>query len=138
MKKSRKQDLVVKNKIFRTGWIVSILLAMYIIGTAGYKTYQNYILRENGICTSGVVYHRYWGYRNVKTQYRFMWKNKMYEGVSSSNADAKFLRTSNVKGEDLFLTSDTIAIVFLESNPNINGSNTVVKKGCISTARSSL
>ena len=130
-KKGKKQNHAVKGRRFKIGWIIPIVLLLYVLVIGGHKTYQRYILQKSGICVNAIVYHRYWGYRNIKTKYRFVWQNETFEGISTANADAKYVHKSTFREDYVFLTNDTIVVVFLESNPNINRSNAVVKKKCI-------
>jgi hypothetical protein len=128
--KSKKKKYTIKNRKHKAGWIIPIVLLLYILGTGGYKTYQTYILKKDGICTNAIAYHRYWGYRTVNTQYRFAWDSKTYEGESTDHADVRYSYNSIFKEADMFAIGDTIVVVFLGSNPNINRSNSIVKKDC--------
>ena len=127
-----------RSKLNLIGYLFPILLFLYVLWTGGYGTYINYNLKQNGICTNAIVYHRYWGHRNIKTQYRFIWNNQTYEGISSNNADVKYVHQSIIKEDYVFMTGDTIVVVFLESNPKINRSNAIVKKNCTSVSAESV
>ena len=102
-----------------------------ILFFGGRQTVINYKLKNHGKCTKAIVYSRnkVGGKGTVDTKYSFEWKHINYKG--SSTSDDKYRETNNVfLTEDDLVTGDTIIIVFLESNPEINRSNSFVKKKC--------
>ncbi len=112
-------------------WWFLILFLGFILFFGGKQTIINYRLKNNGKCTKAIVYGRnkVGGKGTVETKYRFEWKNNSYNGLSTS--DDKYRETDNFfLTEDDLLIGDTIVVVFLESNPEINRSNSIVKKNC--------
>lgn len=138
MKKGNKKHSLSNSKEFdfgffsysRKGCFIFIVLFLALVSYGLFLNSQVYRLRKKGICTEAVVFHRKYGFRNVRTNYRFIWNGKTYEGVSTDNLDVKYQSKSIFKSETIFMVGDTIAIVFLEANPNINRSNRVVEKEC--------
>jgi len=111
-------------------WILIIILGWFLY-VSGKQTYINYKLKIYGKCTNAVVYSRnkVGGKGIVDTKYSFEWKSRNYKG--SSTSDDKYRETDNFfLTEDDLVTGDTITIVFLESNPEINRSNSIVEKDC--------
>lgn len=114
-----------------SNWWFPILFLGFILFFGGKQTIINYKLRNHGKCTKAVVYSRnkIGGKGTVDTKYRFEWKNNTFYG--SSTSDDKYRETDNffLTEEDLVI-GDTIMVVFLESNPDINRSNSIVEKNC--------
>ncbi|GEM_PF-1779976 len=111
-------------------WILIIILGWFLY-VSGKQTYINYRLKKYGKCTKAVIYSRnnVGGKGTVDTKYSFEWKSRNYNG--SSTSDDKYRETENFfLTEDDLVTGDTIIIVFLESNPEINRSNSLVEKDC--------
>lgn len=112
------------------GWLLILFLG-FILFIGGKQTIINYKLKKHGKCTKAIVYSRnnVGGKGTVNTKYRFEWKNNTYYG--SSTSDDKYRETDNFfLTEDDLITGDTITIVFLESNPDLNRSNFIVEKNC--------
>lgn len=112
-------------------WWFAILVFGYVFYEGGKQTYINYNLNKNGICTRAIVYSRnkVGGRGKIDTRYSFEWKNNKYSG--SSNSDDKYKETDDFfKTDDDLIIGDTIIVVFLESNPEINRSNSIVEKNC--------
>ena len=111
-------------------WFLIIFLGWFIYGS-GKQTYINYRLKKFGKCTKAIVYSRnkIGSKGTVDSKYSFEWKN--YTHFGSSTSDDKYRETENFfLTEDDLITGDTIIIVFLESNPEINRSNSIVEKNC--------
>lgn len=112
-------------------WWFSILFLGFVLFFGGKQTIINYRLKNHGKCTKAIVYSRnkIGGKGTVDSKYRFEWKNNTYYG--SSTSDDKYRETDNffLTEEDLVI-GDSIMVVFLESNPDINRSNSVVDKNC--------
>lgn len=112
-------------------WWFSILFLGFVLFFSGKQTIINYRLKNHGKCTKAIVYSRnkIGGKGTVDSKYRFEWKNNTYYG--SSTSDDKYRETDNffLTEEDLVI-GDSIMVVFLESNPDINRSNSVVDKNC--------
>lgn len=110
------------------GYIFVALLALAFIIKVGYGIYINHVLKEQGYCTDAIVYNRHKTGKgmSVTSHYQFTWKGIIYYGKSYH--DTKTQRESLFY--DNFITGDTITIVFLENDPNINMSNSEVKKDC--------
>lgn len=100
------------------GLIFAIAVIMYVLYVGGGKTIENYRLKSNGICIKAkVIYKNKVGGKGViYTHYTFMVLNKNYEGYSSD--------------DDSALVGDSIMVVYLKSNPNINRSNSLLKIDC--------
>ena len=108
-----------------------ILFLGFILYFGGKQTIINYRLKNHGKCTKAIVYSRnkVGGKGTVDTKYSFEWKNTRY--IGSSTSDDKYRKTENFfLTEDDLVIGDTITVVFLESNPETNRSNSIVKKNC--------
>lgn len=85
------------------------LFGMFVLLKGGYETYNNYRLKNEGICTSAVITgnakrgHRF---------YRFRVNGVTYQG----------------KGWTDKTIGDTLTVVFLPSNPKINRYNQMTSK----------
>ena len=114
-----------------SNWWFLILFLGFILFFGGKQTIINYKLKNHGKCTKAIVYSRnnVGGKGTVDTKYRFEWKNNTFYG--SSTSDDKYRETDNffLTEEDLVI-GDTIMVVFLESNPDLNRSNSIVEKNC--------
>lgn len=111
-------------------WILLPILGV-IAYLAGKQTLINYRLRKFGKCTKAYVYSRHHiGTKGkVETSYLFRWGNREYQG--SSNFDDKYrLHANRFKTDEDLITGDSICIVFLESNPELNKSNSFLEKDC--------
>lgn len=131
MKKNNKTK--PKTSFFKklSKWWLVILFLGYFIYTIGEQSLINYKLNHYGKCTKAVVYDRYFvgSKGTVRTKYKFKLNNNTYTGTSSS--DDKFRQTDKFfVTEDDLVTGDTIVVVYLESNPDINRSNYIVEKNC--------
>lgn len=112
-------------------WWFLILFLGFIFYFGGKQTIINYRLKNHGKCTKAIVYSRnsIGGKGTVDTKYSFVWENNTYKG--SSTSDDKYRDSENFfLTDDDLITGDSIMIVFLESNPEINKSNSIVKKNC--------
>ena len=103
---------------------------MAFIAKAGYEIYINHVLKKQGICTKAVAFKRRktgsrYGSGNL-TEYTFTWKGVIYYGKSYN--DTKSYGNSWFPPD--YVTGDTIIIVFLENDPDINRSNSLIKKNC--------
>ena len=127
-KNKRHQNNQKKYSIYRIiGYVFLALLVLALIAKWSYESYINYILGKRGICTKAIVYDRYKGYRfDVKSCYQFTWKGITHYGKSYS--DTKY--EEDTGSNDKLIIGDTITIVFLENEPNINRSNSLIKKDC--------
>jgi len=118
-----------KRPIYRIiGYVFITLIVLALIIKAGYESYINHLLQKQGICIKAVVYERksVGGKGDILSKYQFKWKNITYYGESEHD--------TKTKGEswfyDNFISGDTITIVFLENDPDINRSNSQIKKDC--------
>jgi len=111
-------------------WFLFLFLGVLLF-LDGKQTIINYKLKTYGKCTKAIVYSRkkVGGKGKVETSYSFEWNNVTHYG--SSTSDDKYRESENffLKEDDL-ITGDTITVVFLESNPEINRSNSIVRKNC--------
>lgn len=127
--KKNKPKPTLLQRLFK--WWFLILFLGLVLYFGGKQTIINFRLKNHGKCAKAIVYSRnkIGGKGTVDTKYSFVWKNYTYNGSSTSDDkyrdSEKFFLTEN----DL-ITGDTIMIVFLESNPEINRSNSIVKKNC--------
>jgi hypothetical protein len=131
MKKKKTKGGKIHNQRPFIGYLFLVLLIFYVLYEGGYETFINYNLKQKGICAKAVVYNRYTfgGKGHVSTVYKFVWKNQQYTGKSFN--DAKYRQTNRwFKTSDDLVIGDTITVVFMESNPNINRSNSVIHKDC--------
>lgn len=105
----RKSMLTIYKKIP----IVILILCLLYIFTKNYIV--NYQLRNKGIKAKAIVYEKkHIGAKGViSTEYYFIWKGNKFYG--DSDIDGKFG------------IGDTMVVFFLESNPNINRSNTLLE-----------
>lgn len=112
-------------------WWFLFLFLGFVLFFGGKQTIINYKLKKHGKCSKAIVYSRnkVGGKGTVDTKYRFEWNNNTY--IGSSTSDDKYRVTDNffLTEKDL-VTGDTIIIVFQESNPEINRSNSIVEKNC--------
>jgi hypothetical protein len=112
-------------------WWFIILFLGFFFYQVGKQTYVNYKLKHYGMCTKARVYSRnkVGSKGTVDTKYSFEWKNNNY--IGSSTSDDKYRETDNFfLTEDDLVIGDTLVVVFLESNPDINRSNSIVEKKC--------
>jgi hypothetical protein len=126
--KNKPQPSILKRM---SKWSLVLLVIGYILYEGGKQTYINYRLKHYGICTKAIVYSRnsVGGKGTVNTKYSFEWKNNKY--IGSSTSDDKYKETDKFfKTDNDLIIGDTIVVVFLESNPEINRSNSIVEKNC--------
>ena len=119
-----------KNKSLKTKYGIYLFFLIPLVCYLGYGTYNNIRLKKYGKCTNAVVDYRVRGFRNVSTYYYFFVDEKKYTGESTAVEDTKYISKSHIKGEDVFVTGDTIVVIYLQTNPTINGSNSSVGKDC--------
>lgn len=120
---------VETNFLVKIGRLLLIVVFAYVVYDVGKGTYSGHLLKENGICTKAVVYKREKGNRgkgDVITKYKFVWNDITYQGISYYDSKTEGKTWFN----DKYVIGDTIIVVFLESNPNINKSNTSIGKDC--------
>jgi hypothetical protein len=135
MKKSKNKNKPIKKEEISFSKIISWLFMITVFFLCTYEvvrgTRTNHLLRKNGICTKAVVYSRENGLRkngNTRSSYRFYWNDTEYYGYSTLSSDSRTEGKTWIN--DKYTVGDTIIVVFLESNPNINRSNTQVEKDC--------
>jgi len=132
-KNKRKNNPKTKTSIFVIiGRVLILLFFLFFLYDSFRQTYINYTLKQNGECVKAIVYDREKGRfsgRNgvVSTRYRFTYENKSYKGYSTS--DTKYLNNKSWF-YDNFVIGDTIIVVFMKSNPQLNRSNRLIKKKC--------
>lgn len=115
----KKDEKKLKSPIrLSLGLIFTIAVIIYVLYVGGEKTIENYRLKSNGICVKAtVIYKNKVGGKGViYTHYAFRVSNQNYDGFSSD--------------DDLALIGDSITVVYLKSNPNINRSNSLLKISC--------
>jgi hypothetical protein len=93
-----------------------ILVVSYLVTTYVNNTRTINQLNRNGIISKAIVYEKksIGGKGVILTKYYFKWKGKKYLGDS--------------QWDDDIAIGDSLVIYFLESNPNINRSNTLLNK----------
>lgn len=96
------KDKILKNPLWYLFWI-------FVLAKGGYETYNNYRLKNEGICTSAVITD------NAKRGYMFY--RYQVNGV-----------TYRGKGWTDKTIGDTLTVVFLPSNPKINRYNQTISK----------
>lgn len=114
--------------------VYGILILSFLLVTSkfGYNVYNDFILKEKGICTDAIIYKkeitvgRVVG--KVMLSYKFIWDDITYEGSYFPPYDSK----------QVFSIGDTISVVFLEDSPQINRSNVIIKKECGCTESDSI
>ena len=99
-------------------WVFLALILVYIIFEGGHKTLENYRLKRKGICVKAIVLEKnHVGAKGViYTHYQYIAKGVVYQGISSSDDNANI--------------GDSIVIVYLDSDPDINRSNGLLKINC--------
>jgi hypothetical protein len=119
MKKNNKRNR--SSMRLSLGLIFAAIVTIYVLYVGGEKSIENYRLKSDGICAKAkVTYKNKVGGKGViYTHYRFEVSNKSYEGYSSD--------------DDSALVGDSIMIVYLKSNPNVNRSNTLLQHPCTVT-----
>lgn len=125
----RQRKKIELNPFIKIARILLVAFFVYIAYDIGKGTYSDYFLKKNGICAKAIVYNREKGNRgrgDVVTRYKFVWKDITYKGVSYFDTKTEGKTWIN----DKYVIGDTITVVFLESNPSINKSNTVIEKDC--------
>jgi hypothetical protein len=110
------------NKKYKSGCFVYLILIVLLLLYLGYGTLQNIILENRGIYTSGIVYNRIEGFRNISTHYSFVVNGQKYFGKSTKSEDVKYLTKTWIKGENVFVIGDTIDIMYDRTNPANNKS----------------
>ena len=95
-------------------WLI-ILFIVYIVYCSSMRTYENYRLKKEGICTNGIIYER--GSRSGYF-YEFKVEQKYYRGSTTSASD--------ISKE----IGDSIIIIYLPSDPNINRSQIFLDMNC--------
>lgn len=119
MNKNKQKPLIrspkykVRNRIVYVIWIAFGLLFL-IRGTK--RTVENYHLKKEGICVQAVVYHKYQAQHKKVRCYEFRVGEKKYRGKTITDHKLK--------------VGDSLTIIYLPSNPEINRSNTVINKDC--------
>ena len=112
-----KKNNTNKSKIVKLsfGGVFAILCILYIIIEGGSKTIENYRLEKNGICVKALVYDKtpIGSKGTISIGYYFYFRNNKFYGKSYNDDKAKI--------------GDTILIFFLESDPNINRSNSILE-----------
>lgn len=95
-----------------------ILFVSYFLFAAIKNTIVNYQLKKRGICTKAYVTGKQRvGSRGVPyVYYQFSYNNSTYSHYSSYDHKAE--------------EGDSIIVVFLESNPKVNRSNSLIEKKC--------
>jgi hypothetical protein len=126
----QKQTYETSQSLFLKLTFIALIFITFVY-VIGKQTYINYKLENYGICTKAKVVSRnsVGSKGTVSTKYSFIWKNQKYFG--SSTSDDKYQESgNNFLTDDDLITGDTIIVVFLESNPEINRSNSIVEKDC--------
>lgn len=99
--------------LFGIGIITFILVRISMI------TYYDLLLDSKGICTIAEIYkYKNIRYSRIKGYYEFNVNNKWYRGHATS------LSNENLKNKILH---DTITIIYLPSNPQINRAKNAVE-----------
>ena len=99
--------------------LLGIGLAIYFVFKVSTITYYDIMLYNNGNCTIAEIY-RYEGlrYSRVKGYYEFSVKGQWYKGYATSLSDEKLKNR---------ISHDTITIMYLPTNPQINRSKNAVE-----------
>jgi hypothetical protein len=110
----------MKSKITKRGkWIIYYLpfLGCFIY-FATIRTIENYQLKKKGICTNAYVFSKknVGSKGDVSVKYHFKYNEEYYYGKSYH--------------DDYVKIGDYITVVFLESDPQINRSNSFLKIKC--------
>ncbi|MEI7676028.1 MAG: hypothetical protein WCJ03_04545 [Bacteroidales bacterium] len=101
------------SNLFKIG--VVIILILWLFYTVINNTVLNYRLLNSGLRIGAVVYERkdVGSKGTVLIKYYFLWKGKKYYGESTS--------------DDSLKKDDSLTVFFLENDPNINKSHSVVE-----------
>ena len=102
-------------------WLPFIAAVIWFVYYATKGTIECYQLKKRGKCTYAYVSSKKsgGGKGHIRTEYNFKYNGEYYNGYSYHDNKAKI--------------GDFIIVVFLESNPNINRGNTLLKKDCDSS-----
>lgn len=101
----------IKRLSFKS-WLI-ILFVVYVVYYSGMRTYENYRLKEEGVCISGIIYGR--GSRSGYF-YEFKVGQRYYHGSSISDSSKEI--------------GDSITVIYLPSNPDINRSQNFLDMNC--------
>jgi hypothetical protein len=109
----------IKNKPKKTLFflknILGIIAVCWLLYTLFENAITNYRLEKNGIYTKAIVYEKknVGAQGTISTRYYFNYKNNKYYGAS--------------EWDDKVVIGDSIIVFFLESDPNINRSNSLLE-----------
>lgn len=107
-RRKRKSSKIKVRRLSFGGWVWIIIIIICIIKIVIAER-ESSLLRENGICITAKVYAT--GYR-FTYYYEFKVRNSYYTGKTISDG--------------ILEIGDTLAIVYLPSNPEINHPNSVI------------
>jgi hypothetical protein len=93
-------------------------MLLYIIFQGGHKTIENYRLKRQGICVKAIILEKnHVGAKGIiYTHYQYSAQGIIYQGISISDDNTNI--------------GDSIVIVYLDSNPSISRSNSLLKINC--------
>ena len=130
MKKKVNKNTKKRSFIHYTSCLFGIGIITFFLIEISKITYYDLLLDSKGVCTIAEIYkYENIRYSRIKGYYEFSVNNKWYKGHATS------LSNENLKNKILH---DTITIIYLPSNPQINRAKIAVENDLFVRGRNKL